>query len=114
MKTTELKVIHRLLLINIINDEGKKGASLSDLKSMLGILGKLELTEDEKTEIGLSVDNDQAKWDPTKDLGVSVELSDEQFDSLKKMVKKRSDDKTFNFQVLSPMLEIAEKLGVDV
>ena len=114
MKTLDLKTIHRLLLVNIVNEEGKKGATLSELKGYFKILEKIELTEDEKKTVGLKIENDQVRWNPEKDVEVSTEISDEQVDTLKKMLKKRDEDKSFNFQTMGPMLEIAEKLGVDV
>ncbi len=121
MHTLQFKVIHRLLLIGMVNEAGKKGGSLSDLKNQLKTIEKLELSEDEKTEIGMKVTPiegregmNKTKWDPDKDIDKNIDLSDEQFSLLHDIIVSKNKEKSFNLETFIQTSEIAEKFGIDI
>jgi len=130
MKKISLKVIHRLLLQGVLNEEGKAGHTLSQLNKMLKVTDKLAFTEEELKAINLRiVDTDdngnklqdtQYKWNSKDadgndlDAGKEIELSDEQNQLIKDLFKKKNDAKEFKLGDVKPMLEIAAEIGFDV
>lgn len=116
MKTLTLKVVHRLLLANLVNDAGKKGASLSEIKQYLDILGFIEFSEAEKETLGIEVDvaSNQVKWDTKNEVDKVIEVSDEQITLLCDIINSKNEKKEFNLEVATPMMEIAEMLGIEL
>jgi len=113
MKTLKFKAVHRLLLTSILNDAGKN-TTLSELRKLLDLLKVVELREDEKLELGIKVEADRVVWNQEKDVEKDVDMEDAQFESLKEIIKKKTEEKVFSFETLSPMVYIAEQFGVEV
>lgn len=87
---------------------------------MLKLVDKLQVTAEEAEKFKLKLENSAYKWilkdeegndiDDTKE----VEFSDDQAEKLKAILKRKSDAKEFKMAEAGPMLEIAEKLGMDL
>lgn len=114
MKTVNFRVVHRILLVSSLNEAGKDGANLSFLKNCLEILKKVEIGEEERLDLNMVTENGQIKWSPEKDVEKEFEFTDEQVDLIRGIIKKQDEAKVFNFQTLSPMLELVDKLGIDI
>lgn len=114
MRELKLKAAPRFLIISMLNDAGKAGGSLQQLKDMMKIIEKVELTEEERKEIELTSDAEAGKvmWKPEKDEVKSIELSDDQADLIKELLKKKNEAKEFTFDTLIPFNEVAEQLDV--
>ena len=119
MKTIKLKAVHRLVLIALFGGEGQKGHSLSELNDLLKFDEKIRLSEEEIKKLNLRVEESSYKWDAKDKDGVDVdeekdfELSDDQVNLLLKTFKEKDDKKEFTLNNLSPILEIAEKIGFE-
>lgn len=116
MKTVNLGVVHRLLLVSMLNDEGKKGSTLTDLKNMLKIVEKVEITQEERQDIEMAVNNEtnRVSWNPEKDITKEIDLTEDEFSKLKDIFKHKNEEKSFNFETLNPMLQLAEQLEIEV
>lgn len=107
MKNLQLKAIHRLTTIAMLN--GLKGLDLQSLNKVLKIVEKLELTKEEVEAINLKQDGDKLTWLPENDTDKEIELSDDQVDKLKEILKKKGDDKELS-TADKPLLEVYEQL----
>lgn len=114
MKSLKLKAVHRLLLNAIIDGVGGKGESLSNLNKMLKLVDKLSLTEAEQKKLKLKMEDGMIKWEAKEDKEVELELPDEEFELVKTLVKKRSEDKEIKLADAKPLLEVAQQLGLEV
>jgi hypothetical protein len=111
MKTLQLKAHHRLLTIGMLN--ALKGLDLQSLSKVLKIVEKVELSKEEAEAIELKQDGDKLVWDASKDEEKAIELSDEQADKLKEILKKKSDDKELTITD-KPLLDIYNQLDAVV
>jgi len=64
-----LGILERIKLYNILPTEG----NFLTLKTIRGLQNKLTLTEDEITETGMRLEDDQYKWD--KELSCTIDFS---------------------------------------
>jgi hypothetical protein len=115
MKELRLKTASRLLLVSMLNEEGQGGGTLSHLKDMIKVIEKVELKDDEKERLDLTIDQVAGKvsWKPENDMEVTIELSDDQANLVKGIIEKRNSDKRFTIDTLAPIDEIAKQLGVE-
>lgn len=132
MKSLSLKVVHRLVINNLLDADGQKGASLSDLNKMLKIVDLFTLTEEESKKLNLRLearvkdkeigeDNPLSlKWD-TKgkdgeelDIPTVFEMKDDLVEMLKSVLKKKSENKEIKIADAKPILEIAEQVGLEI
>jgi hypothetical protein len=111
MKTLKLKAIHRLQAIGMFNS--LKGLDLQSLNKVLKIVEKIEVTKEEAELLELKQVENQIVWNPEKDEEKDFELSDEQAEKLKEIIKKRSDDKELSISDKS-LLDIYNQLDVVV
>ena len=72
MKTLTLDVRERLTLSMIV---GSQKGTVADIVILSRILGKVDLTETERAEIGLVSDGLAVRWDPTRAESATRELS---------------------------------------
>lgn len=114
MKELKLKVASRILVINLLNEAGKGGGTLQQLKDMMKIIEKVEVTEEEKKALEYKFDAEAGRvsWKPENDEEKSIELNDEQATILKDILKKKNDAKEFTFDVLLPLGDVADQLDV--
>ena len=126
-----MNVLHRILLRGILNDEGKKGHSLSDLNMFFKILDKITFTEEENKEYNFRVENvtdsegkevSSLRWNVKKDgkeggkdldAEKEFEFSDEQGDKLKEVLQKKNDAKEFTVENFA-IKDVAEQLGLKI
>ncbi|OGJ58623.1 hypothetical protein A2635_03990 [Candidatus Peribacteria bacterium RIFCSPHIGHO2_01_FULL_51_9] len=121
MKTVNLKVVHRLLLKAMLNEEGKgPGYSLSDLHKIFKVFDKIDFTPDEAKQFKLRNEENMVKWDAREggtedgkeiDIHKGFELSDEEVKLVCGMMKKKDEEKRFTTDGLSAVLELAEQFG---
>jgi hypothetical protein len=116
MKTLKLNVIHRVVLISVLNGEAKAGGTLTDFKNMIRILEKIEFSDAEREEKGLKSDPEkqQIAWNVEKDVETEFELSDDQGELLKNIIQRKSDAKELSFEAAGPLIAVAEQLGIVV
>lgn len=119
MKTLSLKVVHRILIKGMIDSAGKSGKSLSELNKLLKLIDKFDFSSDELTELNLRVEDGMLKWnakleDKDIDIEKGIELSDEQAELLKSIVKEKDDKKEFSLAEATPFMHIAEQLEYEV
>jgi hypothetical protein len=116
MKVLNLHIVHRLLAVSLVNEEGKRGATLSELKTLFNMIEKIELTEEEREGVGLAVDKEsnRVKWDAEKDIEKEIELSNEEYSKLREIFKRKNEEKAFSFETMHPMLELAAMLDIEV
>ena len=127
MKTLNLQVVHRILLKNILDGEGKKGHSLSELNDFFKIIDKVNFTEDEIKEYAfkqvLVDEGDPAKgaslnWQTKKgeediDVLKPFEISDDQASLLKKIIDEKNKAKEFVASELK-IVDIADQLELKI
>jgi hypothetical protein len=111
MKTLKLKAIHRLLIIGVFNS--LKGLDLQSLNKVLKIVEKIEVNKEEVELLELKQVDQQVTWNADKDEEKDFELSDEQAEKLKEIIKKKSDDKELAITD-KPLLDVYNQLDVVV
>lgn len=127
MKTLKLKVVHRILIHGMLNTDGTKSGNftLKNLSLMLKILDRVNFSEEEAKVLNIRVEEGgTVKWnafttaeDGTKtdvDVEKEIELSDDQAELLKDIMKQKNERKEFTLNGLTPMMEIAQQLGFEI
>jgi len=126
MTTLKLKAIHRILLKEMIDADGKKGHSLSELNKLNKILDKVEFTEEELRDLNLRLENGAFHWNVKKpkeegseemvdiDIDKDFELSDEQAKMLYNILKEKDENKGFQRSEVGPFMDLAEQLEYEV
>lgn len=123
MKTVKFKVIHRLLLLGLLNKGSEKGGSLSQMHKMYKILDKIDFKEEEQKKINLRQVDNQMHWWKTEggiegaqeiDVDKEIQFSDDEIDVLKEIYRQADEAKQFSLQGLTPIMEIAEQIGYEM
>lgn len=118
-----MKVIHRLLLMQLLNKGAEKGGSLSLMHKMYKILDKIDFKEADQKKFNLRQEGQEMHWWKTEggvdgaediDIDKSVEFSDDEIDAIKSVFAKADEEKTFTLAGLSPILEIADQIGYEM
>ncbi|MDD5540049.1 MAG: hypothetical protein PHG61_05085 [Candidatus Marinimicrobia bacterium] len=99
-----LTVKPRISVINFLNT--RKGFDLSAMRKALKIVGKLELTKEDRERVNFKIiqneESNSLSWDTTKDrvedgeivdIPVDIDLSDEQAEFLAETIQKAGDAK---------------------
>jgi len=99
-----LTVKPRISVINFLNT--RKGFDLSAMRKALKIVGKLELTKEDRERVNFKIissgESNSLSWDTTKDrtedgeivdIPVDIDLSDEQAEFLAEIIQKAGDAK---------------------
>lgn len=117
MKTLQLKAVHRFLLTNYFNEEGSAGGyPMSDIGKMYKILEKLSFNDEERTLLNIRTEADKVMWDSKDnegneiDVDKPIELSDEEAELMKRILKKKDEAKKFTLVDLNPVMEVASQL----
>lgn len=120
MKILKMSVIHRILVKGLLDEASKKGSSLSDLSQMIKIVDKINFTEDEAKELKFETkfvdDKDPSKgasihWNKEIDTEKDFELSDDQAQMVKDIIKKKNDAKEFTSSEYK-VADVAEQLEI--
>lgn len=121
MKTLKVKTIHRLLILELLNQSGKDGGSLSEVNRLLKFIDRVDFSEDEKKLFSFRQTEDgKLAWNTRKDgtldgedidMEKEIEIADEQAEMLTKIFKKRDEEKKFTTSEANPFFEIAEQIG---
>lgn len=119
MKIISLKVIHRILVKGMIDSFGKSGKNLSELNKLIKLLDVFEFTQTELKDLNLRVEDGMLKWnakveDQDIDVEEEFEVSDEQFELLKSIVKEKDEKKEFSLAEATPFMYIANQLEYEV
>ena len=123
MKILHLKTVHRLLLINLLNEEGKGGASLSDLAKLMHIAEKIDFKKEEREALNIRVEENKVVWNVRAggvadgediDVAKEFEVSDEESEKLMELFKKADEQKKFTLSDFGPVFEIAKEIGYTV
>ena len=120
----KLKAVHRLILRSVVDSDGKSGNhSLSDLNKMLKLLDLVSFSEEETKRLNIRLDNGAVRWDTRLggapdgeevDLEKELEISDEQKDLLKEIIKRKNDAKEFSLSEATPVTDVASQLGLEL
>jgi hypothetical protein len=120
MKTLKLKTIHRLLILEVLNTEGKSGGSLSEINRILKFIDRVDFSSDERALLSFRSVDGKLAWNVKKDgkddgeevdVEREIEISDEQVDMLKSLFEKRDKEKKFVVTEANPFFEIASQIG---
>jgi hypothetical protein len=134
MVDVKFKVVHRILLKQLIDSDGKAGSHpLSALSKMMKIQEAISFTEEEVKTLNLRLEMlpapegrepvGQWRWNTKRDnaldgeevdLEKSFSFSDEQKDIVADILKRKNDAKEFTLGDAEPVLFIAEQFGVSV
>lgn len=126
MTTLKLKAVHRILIKGMLDSSSKSGRTLSELNKLLKLLDKIDFTPEEAKEIDLRVENQTLRWNVTKlkeegstemievDVEKEFELSEEQRELLKTIIKEKDEKKEFSLPEAAPFTDIAEQVGYEV
>lgn len=124
MKILKMKTLHRILLQGLLNSAGQVGGyTLSELNKMLKIENEINFKEEEIKELNLRMEDGSFKWNAKKDGAAegeevdtekAFEMSDESIDIIKKVIKKKDDEKQFNIAQVVPIKFIAEQVGLEI
>uniref|UniRef100_A0A6H1ZHV8 Uncharacterized protein n=1 Tax=viral metagenome TaxID=1070528 RepID=A0A6H1ZHV8_9ZZZZ len=120
MKTIEVKTIHRLLTIELLNVYGKEGHTLSQVNKVMKLIDKFDFSEEERQAFGFKQTEDgRLSWHVKRDgsldgedidIAKEIELSDEQVEILVGIFKSRDEKKEFTTADVKPYFEIAEQI----
>lgn len=129
MKTLNLQVVHRILLKGMLDGEGKKGHSLSELNEYFKIIDKINFTEEESKDYEFKQElldpNDASKgaslrWQTLKnidgnnteiDILKPFEISDEQAQLLKTIIEEKNKAKEFTVSDIK-ITDVADQLEI--
>lgn len=120
MQSLNLSVVHRILLINMLNEEGKSGGSLSEINKLLKFIDRFEFSPEEKKDLNIRMDGEKVVWNLHKDgnpegemvdVEKAFEITDEQFERLKEIFKKKDEAKEFTAMNVGPIFHIAKQIG---
>ena len=92
---TKLKIKERLILLNILPDQG----NFATLKLVRKLREKLSFTEQENNEYEIELSNDgkSVKWNPEKDsIEKDMEFGDFENDLIKSRLKALDEEKKLN------------------
>lgn len=90
MKTLSLNVAQRIQLVSFLNTFQDK--SYETLVHVWKLLDKCSIGEDEKSLIGLKVENNQIVWDNSKSLDLKVEFSSDEEKAFSEEFESRSKE----------------------
>lgn len=130
MHILKLRVVHRIMLVNLVDAFFKNEPhTLSELSKLMKLSDRLNFTPEERQILGVrAVKNEQTGredivWNLRKDgaedgeevdVERDVELSDEQKEMLYNVVKHMDGKKELNPAAAPVLLEIAAKIGYEV
>jgi len=119
MKTLKLSVIHRVVLMGVLNSE-QSGHNLSELNQMLKIVDKLGIKLEEQKKLNLRIEDGAWKWETADADGNEIdteqdfEMSDDQTDVLVKILNKKNEEKAFALNNAKPIIDIFEQLEIQL
>jgi hypothetical protein len=105
----KLKTIHRLLIINWLN-EAAKNKSLSEINKILKLMDKIDFSAEERTSLNLKIEEGQIKWDSKNDTEQEVELNKEQEQIITDVIQAKDEKKEFSLDGIKHVMEIAEQV----
>ena len=111
MASLKLKVVHRLLLLGMLDGESKEGHTLSELNKYLKLVDRVQFKEADVKELDLRIEENAWKWKAETDKERKIDLSDEQLKTVCDLMKKKDDKKEFTAVNLGPIMELAEQVG---
>ena len=107
----KLFVQERMLIPNLLPEKG----NIIDMTVKRDIVKKVELTQEELTELKLEVkqaantDNVYYTWDREKDVGIDVELTKKELELLQKQVKTLDDAGEITDQLFDLCVKITDE-----
>ena len=125
MKTLNLQVVHRILLKGLLDGEGKKGHSLTELNQFFKIIDKINFIEEEVKDYafkqvfvdetdpskGASLNWQTKKGEEEIDILKPFDISDEQAILLKKLIEEKNKAKEFTSSEIK-IVDIADQLEI--
>ena len=120
MKTLKLNIVHRLLLNSYLDEKGKEGGTLSEQNKMMKVMDRLVLAEVETQRISLRMEDSSLRWNTKGEDGtdldplVDIELTDEQADLLKTLLKEKNEKKQIKMAEAAPLTELAKQLEIEL
>lgn len=115
-----VKIADRIVLINLLEQYGKKGTSLSELNQIYKMFDKLEFKDEERKEINFRIENGAYMWENKDkdgndlDTDKKVELSEKQVEILNGVLKDKDTKKEFDIQIFKSIERIAGQVGYKI
>ena len=110
MEKLKLSVSERFALTNLLSAISQKGGmDLGSLRKAINIVGKVEITAKEATQIQLKQEGSNVTWAPTKAKDIEVEFNQDEGNLIRDAIKKKSEEKAFTLADRN-ILTLADKL----